>query len=433
MQLRFTALYFFLVVVLSGCAVGVRYGTLNNYMKSGNCSLASGYVEKSKEDYGTNKRLLFYLDSGMVNMLCGKYRKSNQYLHEAEDLAERLWTKSISREAASFMLNDYTIPYAGEDFERALINLFSAINYVMLDKYDDALVECRRLDANLTMFNGKYEEKNVYKEDAFGRYLSGIIYEATGSLDDAFIDYYKAYHVFRDYYADYGTAMPITLVEDLFRVAGATGRLDEIRPELQDYSGLKIQSYKETEGLGKLVLIHFNGISPIKIDNRIYIPTASGPVTLAFPKYRVILPSCRGSRLIVQSESGRITVDTELVEDINRIAVKNLADRKGRIIARTIARAVAKQAAIHLATKDIKNRETRQMARILLNVINTAIEKADKRSWRTLPGEIYMTRVFLNPGRYSVRVRACDGEKDLVSSMDMRAGETRFLLYNTMY
>jgi len=107
------------------------------------CVAATEYIENNKKDYGSNRELLFLLDAGMINMLCGNYEKSNAYFHRAEILAEELWTKSITRESASFLLNDYTIPYSGEDFERALINLFSSINYLQLGQLDESLVEVR--------------------------------------------------------------------------------------------------------------------------------------------------------------------------------------------------------------------------------------------------------------------------------------------------
>ena len=82
----------------------------------------------------------------------------------------------------------------------------------------------------------------------------------------------------------------------------------------------------------------------------------------------------------------RISSDTELVEDINRIALKNLEDRRGRITLKMAARAATKQIAIH----KVKNKTARE----LLNIANIFVERADTRSWRTLPGEIYLGSLF---------------------------------------
>jgi hypothetical protein len=433
MKLSFKVLTVLSLMVLYGCAGGVEYDILGNYVRQDKCSEASRYVEEKQEEYGPNRQLLYNLDSGMINMECGYYEKSNKSFHAADDLAEKLWTKSISKEAASFLLNDYTIPYAGEDYERALINLFSAINYAMLEEYDEALVECRRLDANLSMFNEKYEEKNVYKEDAFGRYLSGIIYESTGNVDDAFIDYYRAFETYRDYESFYGTETPSILIEDLIRVSFLTGRSDEVDQLLHEYGNNKSKEDARPNEKGKIVFIHLNGRSPVKTDNKVIVPSSRGPITIAFPRFVVTSPACTESKVVVISESGKISVDAELVEDINKIALKNLDDRKGRLVAKEIARVVAKQGAIDLAADQIEDEGAREMTRFLLNIVNTAIEIADTRSWRTLPGEIYMTRIFLPEGWYKVQSRACGRRKDIVSSIEIKAGQTKFLLHDTMY
>ena len=100
--------------------------------------------------------------------------------------------------------------------------------------------------------------------------------------------------------------------------------------------------------------------------------------------------------------------------------MKNLDDRKGRIIAKTIARAVIKQA----ATKKIDD----SFLRFEANITNAAfLEKADTRSWKTLPGEIYLTRVFVPEGKYSIYASYCGSRKHL-DDIEVKPGKTRFLL-----
>jgi len=61
------------------------------------------------------------------------------------------------------------------------------------------------------------------------------------------------------------------------------------------------------------------------------------------------------------------------------------------------------------------------------------IERADTRTWRTLPGEIYMGRMFLPAEKYHVYVRQCGADEELVDQVDLKAGETRFVLFESMY
>ena len=412
-------------ILLSGCSMGINYHSLQSHMVNNDCAAAGEYLENNKKKYGSNKELLFLLDSAMINMMCGNYEKSNEYFHRAEALTEELWTKSITKETAAFLLNDYTVPYAGEDFEKALINLFSAINYLKLGQFDDSLVEVRRLDSVLTMLNDKYSKKNNYKEDAFGRFLSGIIYEADSKLDDAYIDYYKALHTFQDYEDKYGTPMPSIFVENLARVAGAVGRTDEIQSFIDGYGSTGWSEHDGTGNQGRIVFIHFNGTAPVKRSTEIFIPSRDGPIALAFPRYEVTQPYCRNSRVIAESDSERISSDTELVEDINQIALKNLEDRRGRITLKMIARVAAKQIAIN----KVENKTTRE----ILNIANLFVERADTRSWRTLPGEIYLGSLFVSEGEYNIHVSRCGESERFVETVHVAPDETKFILYESMY
>jgi hypothetical protein len=413
------------IIFLSGCSMGINYHALESHMVNNDCASAGAYLEDNKKKYGSNRELLFLLDSAMIHMLCGKYEKSNEYFHRAEALTEELWTKSITKETAAFLLNDYTIPYSGEDFEKALINLFSAINYLKLGQFDDSLVEVRRLDSVLTMLNDQYSKKNMYKEDAFGRYLSGIIYEADNNLNDAYIDYYKGLHIFQDYEEKYGTPIPSIFMDDLMRVARATGRTNEIQSFIDEYGGAGWTEDYEAGDRGWIVLIHFNGTAPVKRSSQIFIPTKDGPVALAFPVYDVLKPYCRDSRVIAVSDAERILSDTELVEDINSIALKNLDDRRGRITLKMIARVAAKQIAIH----KVENKTARE----LLNIANLFVEQADTRSWRTLPGEIYLGRLFVPAGQYDIHVSQCGKKERFVETVYVKPGETKFVLYESMF
>lgn len=423
-------------VFIYGCG-GVDtkvYKSLDEQLRGGNCPSALDYLSKNEKSYGDNQQLLYRLDNAMVNMECRNYDAGNNFFHSAESLAEDLWTTSISKTAASFLVNDYTIPYGGEDFERALINMFSAINYLMLDKRDDALVECRRLDALLSTYNEKYgDKKNVYKEDAFGRYLSAMIYEADGNLDDAYIDYDKSLKTFKDYNKYYHTPMPAALIEDILRIASKTGRNNEFEEIKSEFPSIKPLDVKDVKEIGRIVFIQFNGQSPEKTSSKIYVPSPSGPITLAFPSYLANPPRCKNTSFYAEADDKSIGSHAELVEDINQIAIKNLDDRKTRIIAKGLTRAAAKELALHAATSSIKDDRLKQGIRILGNLLNTQIEKADTRSWRTLPGEIAMARVFVPNGKYKLYVQECKSDKKYIDTIDIKKGETKFILFESIY
>jgi hypothetical protein len=420
------------LVVLGGCATGLRSGDLKHYMDTGDCNVLAQAIERHPEGYGERSELLFAMDAAMAFMRCDDLEAAQRWFREADRLGEALWTESVSRQAASFLTGDYVLSYPGEDYERVMVNLMSAIGFLKAGDLDGALVECRRLDSLLNVYNAKYASKSVYSEDAFARYLSGILNEDDGSLDDAFIDYLRAARVYDDYETHYGTRLPRILQEDLLRLAARVDREEDARALLPEELFEKREPDWDTRDMGRIVYLQLAGESPRKVEDAIFIPLKGGPVPLAFPRMVISPPACGGGQVALSAPGSEILTDAVLVEDINRIAVKNLADRQVRVIAKMLARAVAKQAMIGGIANSADDPNTQAAIRTALNIMNMFVERADTRSWRTLPGEIYMTRVYAEPGTYQLRVITC-GESRSLAPVTVGAGQTRYVIDDARY
>lgn len=432
--------YKFIIVILfagilnSGCAGQGVFLELESNLQNGNCEQAVQLMENSRQSYGGSARLLYLLDSAMVNMHCKNHDTAQVFLHEAETLSEELWTESITRNAAAMVTSDYALEYAGEDYERVHIHLMSAIMYLQTGNLDDALVECRRLNSLLELINSGYEKKNVYREDAFARYLSGTLNEADGEMDDAFIDYLLAFKSYSSDYSAYDTELPDILVEDLLRLGAEVHRMDDVKALIPDAGEWYDPNIKNIAESGKVILIVFSGHAPRKIEDRFFVPTPNGPVGIAFPEMAVSPPLCSHGLLTLVGERNVVDGPLVLVEDINSIAVKNLDDRKGRIMAKTVARAVAKQLVIDGIANQADDKRDQQNISIALNILNLAfIERADTRSWRTLPGEILMARLFVTSGTYTGRLSMCLDRQMDMGQVTIKAGETTYLFMDTRY
>ncbi len=411
---------------LGGCSSHVPYETLDQNLSRGDCRAAAELLAEHESDYGDNGELLFLLDSAMTHMACREFGLAQEKFRAAEDLAENLWTLSLSREAASYLTNEYVQSYGGEDFERAMIHLMSALAFLDEGRPEEALVACRRLDSLLALFNDTYEQENVYKEDAFGRYLSGILREADHDPDGAFIDYKKALAAYGDRGGDAGTALPRGLKADLFRVAGKAGRLADAGAAVPEYTAPPESG--DRAPTGQVVWIGLAGRVPGKREKRITVPSPQGLLTIAFAGYDSLPRPAPGPTLVLRSESGEVAQKTaDLVSDISAIAVKSLEDRRVRTTAKAIARAAAKQVLIRQIAKNDDKKKERAIEN-LLNMVNLFVEKADLRSWRSLPGRIYMARFFLPPGEWRLDTLQTTGthQKKLL----VKAGEIRYIVVN---
>src|SRR5579884_382450 len=416
------------LLLLTACGPSLHHQQLvEQDLLSHRYSDADAVVEKNKKDYGDRNLLLYYLDRGFLLHLAGRYEESNRFFEKATAEVDRLYTQSISTHAGAMLTNDNLLPYEGEDFETVLIHLFSALNYTALGRWDDALVEARQVDDRLNLLNDKYTQKNVYKEDAFARYLTGILYEARGEFNDAFISYRQAYGAFEDYKKNYHIQIPSRLGIDLIRTASILHLPEEQEEYKKRFPEAAAIASEKSDRTGEVVVITYEGRSPIKEDYFIDAPVPNGNggvymVRVALPRF-VPRPSKVGSVEVTFRQGATVLKQrSDLMEDITAIAKKNLEDRIGRISAKAIARATAKYVATRAAEHEAKKRGgegAEILTGLLANVYSVATEQSDKRSWRTLPSKIRLARLSLPPGQWEVRVAYYSAQGHLIEERPM--------------
>jgi hypothetical protein len=419
-----------LLATLVGCA-GPRhlYPVIDDLNAQGEFSQARSYVEEHVEDYGDLNSVLYYLDVGMFAFASGEYDEAIVSFTEAEQLMDELYTISLSQEATTFVINDNTAPYRGEDFESVMANLFLALSYVNLSQVDEALVEARKVDSKLTAINLQYteNEENAYREDPFVRLLMGILYEMEGTssdLNDAYISYRIALKGYESEYERHGTAVPEVLLENLLSVAQFMGS-DELHSLRQRFSSQRVHSLAERRGQAEVYVLHLNGRIPTKIEDVLVVPLPEGHlVKVAFPRYQTVPFKIVGSRLHALPDSGKQQLVTNFspAEPIGNIAVENLENRKVRIYAKTLARVTAKYLAVREAAKKAREEHGR-WAGILTRAAGDALifasEQADLRSWRTLPAEILISKLSLPPGSYELWAECLEASGGFVQRVDL--------------
>ena len=432
---------------LWGCGPKMdHYQLLDQHVYNQEYDAALQLLEESREGYKQRNEALFYMEDGLLAHFAGRHRESIESLLKAESKLEELYTRSISKQAASFIFNDNTIPYRGEDFEDAMVNLYLALNYAALGNIEDALVEARQVDNELNLINSRYDEdqKNVYREDAFIRFLMGVLYESGIETNDAFVSYRKAEEIYRtDYVTHYGVAPPRFLIENLLTSASAMGFGDELAQIRERYPDVEFPLPEEKRNLAEIYIIHYNGIGPGKVERRWTVPMPDGYLaSIAYPAfeerpYTIV----RGIVYLRHADSNRrVESPTVLMEDIGLIAVRNLENRMSRIKAKAIARATSKYLATKAASK-AADEQAGNLAGVLVqvagNIAAAVTERADVRHWRMLPDEIRVARALIPPGLYEGHIDFFDTAGEIVLSRSLAAfavgsGEKKFFFQRTL-
>ncbi|HCM74756.1 MAG TPA: hypothetical protein DIS90_00120, partial [Cytophagales bacterium] len=144
-------------------------------------------------------------NNGLLLSVMGGYEESNEYLEKAFLFGED-YQKNYLNEAASYLTNPMITSYRGEDHEHLMVLYYKAMNFLKMGKYEEALVECRRLNIRLQQLSDRYQSDKKYKRDAFIHMLMGIIYEADNDFNNAFIAYRNSYEIYQSDYPDlFGT------------------------------------------------------------------------------------------------------------------------------------------------------------------------------------------------------------------------------------
>lgn len=414
-----------LLLVAQSCAT--YYQT--NY--SFNQSFEQGQLEQALEalnnsssrDY-RKQEFLYLSNSGLLLSVLGRYEESNEYLEKAFLYGED-YQKNYLNEAASYLTNPMVTSYKGEDHEHLMVLYYKAMNYLKMNKYEEALIECRRLNIRLQQLSDKYESDKKYKRDAFVHLLMGIIYEADKDYNNAFIAYRNAFEIYQeDYTVLFEMEAPPQLKEDLLRTSLLSGLQSEHEFYKNEFDR-RDYHYNPSDG-GDLVFFWHNGLSPIKSEWSInfiihrkdnWVTFVNNDYNLSFPfnlsdhnekdkdglanleVFRVAFPKYVERPVYYKKASitsNGETISLEPIEDINKIATQVLQQRMTLEFSRALVRAALKKVTEYQMRKENKALGS------LFGIINAITEKADTRNWQTLPHSIYYSRVPMKLGTNEV-------------------------------
>jgi len=394
--------------LLWSCAGG-SFAVVDNELEHNSYGDSAGYagvvksLERNKRSlYKNGDKILYYLDKGMLQHYARQYAESSKLLQEGERAIEEAFTKSITQEISSYLVNDNVRDYGGEDYEDIYINVFNALNYHHRGDPEGAMVEIRRMnnklrylavkyDAALTDLRKKALEDNArlpqnqndqaqFSDSALARYLGMLFHRGAGQYDDARIDRDWLLAAFANYPSIYTNAIPESLSGEM-----------EI-----------------PEGMARLNVIAFGGLSPVKRENlmRILLPDyrwikINLPEMVSRPSeiYRIELVFDNGERF-----------GLELLEDMDAVAKETFRTRQELIYIKTILRATVKSAGS--SVMGAVARETDGvtglifgLSSIIAQAFAEASEQADLRVSRYFPAKAYVAGVNLPPGRYSFSIK----------------------------
>jgi hypothetical protein len=410
---------------LQGCASARMSDTESDRLfRSGRYEEAAAHLKKGLADQGegSHDELLYLLDIGLSLHSAGKFEESNQAFLKADKLAEIKDYTSLAKEASTLLVSENTKDYKGEDFEKVMINTYLSMNYAIMGDYENALVEARRVNHKLLLMVSEGERK--YKQNAFARYLSAILYEAEGNPNDAYIDYKETYKLEPGYPG---------LGRDLWRTARVLGISEDAEKwdeefKLTEADHATARELLPSSGRGEIIVIYENGLSPMKKPSPAFYS-----IPAFFPRFNpvhsakvdvVALPAPG----VTAGPIAQYEASTGMLENIESTAVENLNEKYAGIIAKKVAGVVAKEVAA-----DQIGRHTDPWVGAVAKLFFYVSDQADTRSWNLLPHDLQIARIPVNPGSYTVQVTPVgSGQRLPDKTIQVGAGRKAFVAFRFM-
>ncbi len=450
-------LSFILALLLLGCAgfhnPDLYFSGLTTHLQQGNFSQALEQVEqgRTQQFYSKKDRVLYYLDKGAVLYYAGEYEQSNVALQAAENAMEELFTKSISNAAASLLLNDNMLAYSGEVYENFYVNIFKALNYLNMKKFDDAYVEIRRVNVKLRELSDKYEEMvqkmNASKDadipiraqslnfhnNALAHYISYLIFRAEKEWDNCRISLNNVKSAVQTHSDIYQNSLPDFILEDM-KTFSREGNY-AIRPDrLHRLTMLSfVGSSPKKREIGGKITTYDNAIGISELDIPITLPNIPFPGMKAGYHFKFAFPILQeGSSIVNRIDvmiNGHRAGRLYLFEDLGKIAVHTFKTKRDIIYFKTLIRTVIKGLAAAEAKKKLREEtKANELGGWLINTLVDAgvdaTEHADLRCWRTMPQHCYIGEVKVKPGVYEVALEYFDVNNQLIASQNFGSVKT---------
>jgi len=407
------------LLVISCATKPEAYQDIDNAVAGNQFELGILAIKKGQEQkkplYNEKNSVSLFLDKGLLEHYAGNYSNSSQDLQRAERLIEEAFTKSVSQAFASYIANDNTKDYPGEDYEDIYLNVFNALNYYHNGDLEGAMVEIRKItfsSGKLDMLSRKYEEgqksagdgamealKKIgfgvnpalpqgdpvqFSDSALARYLGALFFQAQGNADSARIEFDRIPGAISSNPKVYANTIP-KAIEDARNVPAGQARLH---------------------------VIGFTGLSPIKVEKEFTqnFPFFQNEI-LRNQKFALPVLQPRPSTItrIVLNVEGQGTSELELFEDMGKVASETYNARFANMFFKTYIRTMLKYAAADVAATAANKAGGGALAGLGASVVGKvaadASESADVRMGKYFPDKAYIGGINLEPGDYDIEVQ----------------------------
>lgn len=424
------------VAVVSGCANPGRdrVEAFRDRLSQGDLVGSLEQVRASRALYGENSAFLYHMDLGVLHHYQGAWDSSIAHLARAEQIAEDLYTRSVTNEAGALVTNDNLRPYRPREYERVALAQFQLLNYLAKGDLDGGLVEARR--GILLLDRLRERDSGDYRDDGALHYLHSLVFQAARERDNSLISLRRSLLAY--------ARGKVPLPDEVRQVATLRLRQDG-RGKVFDEAGIvpatsDALARRLEDSPSEIVLVTYRGRTPEIGQTRAWgewvkgglfawhwsdprtgrdytdaipAPPLAGGVSGRTLHVNFTLPVLKetDSRVAALRVRARDTSWAPVVLSDTRILLQqSLDEHHAGTVARTIVRVAARTVAAQKLKEAVQtgNPFLDLLANLGLDFAQGEIEQSDLRQCIWLPREISVTRIPVPPGTHALVVEAAD-------------------------
>lgn len=399
MKYIFVPIVFFLV----GCGeVFTGYsGVLGKYDKvySQNSCQDTLIDEKIKD---ADDELMWNELGGSFKRNCQDYQTSNKYFDKAEDLykkevdLENLAQKGI-KSVGTILTNDNLIAYKGNVYEAIMLNTYKGLNFMSIGDFNNARVEFNRALDRQRRAKDKFQkdiskkQKKLEKENqqnfkaANNPQTTNTIYQ---NYNKSIFAGFQAYPDFINPFTTYMSGLFFIAAKDYNKARYLLKESIAMQPNnamLKSEYDLLLNMIKRPNSKDKYIwLIYENGKSMMKDEFRLDIPLFIVSNKTLYTG--IALPTLKSQ----PSSYEYLSINnqkTQIISNMDRVIKTEFKKKLPFIVTEAVLRTVAKT----IAQSQVSGQN--EIAGIVFALYNAATNKADVRSWVSLPKNFQALRI----------------------------------------
>ncbi len=407
-------------------------------------------------------RLLQNYENGMKSRIAGNYTESNKHFDVAEDMLKAGDQEGLAKQGldtvTTLLINDSATSYKANTYEGIMLNAYKAMNFMMIGDYQNARIEFNRaLDRQRIAkehFKDEIKEhkKEIAKKDANAKDipLKKIVYNrrTQKEIREQFSNIYnfRAYPSFVNPFATYMAGLfflsqkDYAKATDLFKESyGMVGKNRVIKNDLR-LAGKGSRSFKKRKYAW---IVYENGKSAIKESKGIKIPLLMGRNDFIYVGISLPVIKDRNSAFkFLTVKTAKKSTKTKLVSSMDKVIKTEHKKRFPLIVQKAVASMALKTYLQYRVKRDIQKKRAKreklqkepdfkdigkQFMETLISTSTTiysaVTDRADTRSWLSLPKEFQVARVKLT----GKPIQIYNPKNELLADIDIENGKNTII------